>query len=210
MTNHSARIDAIAQAAQALIANRNGIKTAQEQGKGFTVNLQHVYLDALKNDDKQAIEFVDSKIWKKGDEQGEYYGIRGVFSKVRAIHAAGLDVAPAESFDKAYKAALEKRKASPSPKDVETAALKAFAEANGVTLRDVRAMTLAEQTDAVNQGMALMQAKASNTVVLSEEELLAGIIALIKADRHAAFDVLEKAMAVYDEENEKAAATLAA
>lgn len=192
-------IQAIQSAAQAVIANKSQVDNLKEQGKGHVTRLAVAYLNALKENDKEALDFVENRVWKKGDSQGEYYAIRGTFSKARTIHQAGLDVTENDTFGGVYEAAQKKNKENLAndPKAQEKLAAEAYRKANNMDARQFNALTLAEQMQAVTEGRAILesQTKADSPFTFDEEMLLEGMLQLVDLAPEMAEEIIKQVSA---------------
>ncbi len=192
-------IQAIQTAATAVLNNKSQVDNLKEQGKGHVTRLAVAYLNALKEDDKEALQFVENRVWKKGDSQGEYYAIRGTFSKARTIHQAGLDVTENDTFGGVYEAAQKKNKENIAndPKAQEKLAAEAYRKANNMDARQFNALTLAEQMQAVTEGRAILesQVKADSPFTFDQDMLFDGMMQLVDIAPELAQEIIDQVSA---------------
>lgn len=192
-------IQAIQTAAAAVLNNKSQVDNLKEQGKGHVTRLAVAYLNALKENDQEALQFVENKVWKKGDSQGEYYAIRGTFSKARTIHQAGLDVTENDTFGGVYEAAQKKNKENLAndPKAQEKLAAEAYRKANNMDMRQFNALTLTEQMQAVTEGRAILesQTKADSPFTFDEDMLRDGMMQLVDIAPELAQEIVNEVLA---------------
>lgn len=192
-------IQAIQTAAAAVLNNKSQVDNLKEQGKGHVTRLAVAYLNALKENDQEALQFVENKVWKKGDSQGEYYAIRGTFSKARTIHQAGLDVTESDTFGGVYEAAQKKKKADEAvdEKAQEKIAAKAYCEANNMDMREFKSLSLVKQIEKIAEGQAILesQSKADSPFTFDEEMLLDGMLQLVDIAPEMAEEIVRQVSA---------------
>lgn len=145
---------------QGLVAAYKAAKNQENQAKenGTTLASQIALMAAMayRHGDAELTTDIESKNWKKGDAEGEYYAIRGMLSKARAVAASDLAITEGSSVSALYAEVLKRQPVS--EKDIEKKAKKAIMEKTGLDQKQFNAKTIVEQARLIEQGIALVNA----------------------------------------------------
>ncbi len=188
-------------AAQAATASANA-SSANADKKATANTFMVAYALATRNGDADALLSVDAENYKKGDQEGRFYKIRGLISKARVVGKSIEPIAEDTIISTVY-AALLKLKPH-DPKAAEKAHKAAIMKAEAIDAKGWNSLTHDEQGALLKQGAAIVAAQA-DSIVVTENDVYAFFEGVDLADARRILDTLNTALHAVESEQRKAA-----
>lgn len=187
------------------VLNHKNLESQAKAGKNTaSAALMYHAAKAYRDDDKEAIQHIEGRL----EKNGEYYDIRGMFSKAKRVGKSQKAFTESDSISAIYAALLKEEKADSAPLDAEKAARKAVMESLGIDMKRWNALTHKEKGELLEQGekiVAERKAAGVETIILDRAELLAALQAFVNENGLEQAEALLAEIVIPESEQSQAA-----